>query len=121
MATPQINEPFTDSPWYANIISVLLNLQAPPGLSITKARFLKMKSMKYCIIDNALFWKYNGGILLNCLLKDEVDKVMQEFHARDCGGHLYWKKTTDKILRVGFYRPTLFADVRKHVTPCHKC
>jgi len=30
MVTPQINEPFTDSPWYANIIFVLLNLQAPP-------------------------------------------------------------------------------------------
>lgn len=26
MATPQISEPFTDSPWYADIIFVLLNL-----------------------------------------------------------------------------------------------
>ena len=37
-----------------------------------------MKEMKYCILDNVLFWKYHGGILLNCLLKDESDKVMQE-------------------------------------------
>ena len=80
-----------------------------------------MKSMKYCIIDNVLFLKDNGGILLNCLLKDEVAKVMQEFHAGDCGGHLYWKTTADKILRVGFYWPTLFADVKKYVTSCHKC
>ena len=77
MATPQISEPFTYSPWYVDIIFVLLNLQAPRSLSRTKARFLKMKSMKYCIIHNALFWKDNGGILLNCLLKDEADKVMQ--------------------------------------------
>lgn len=28
-----------------NITFVLLNLQAPPGLTITKARFLKMKSL----------------------------------------------------------------------------
>eukprot|EP00253_Pinus_taeda_P024315 PITA_24315 len=89
MENPQISEPFIDSPWYADIIFVLLNLQAPLGLSRTKARFLKMKSMKYCIIDNALFCKDNGGILLNYLLKDEADIVMQEFHARDCGGHLY--------------------------------
>lgn len=68
---------FLDSPWYTVIIFVLLNLQAPPGLSRTKGGFLKMKSMKYCIIDNALFWKDNGGILLNCLLKDEADTVMQ--------------------------------------------
>ena len=61
--------------------------------------------MKYCIMDNALFWKDNGGILLNCLLKDEAHKFMQEFHAGDCGGHLYWKTTADKILRAGFYGP----------------
>lgn len=89
MATPPISEPFTDSPWYADIIFVLQNLQAPPGLTRTKAIFLKMKSLKYCIIDNALFWKDSSGILLNCLLKNEADKIIQEFHEGDCGGHLY--------------------------------
>lgn len=103
MATPQISEPFTDSPWYVDITFVLLNLQAPPGLTRTKARFLKMKSLKYCIIDNALFWKDNGDIILNGLMKYEADKITHEFHARDCGGHLYWKTNADEILRVGFY------------------
>ena len=121
MVTPQISETFIDSSWYADLTFVLLNLQAPPGLSRTKSRFLKMKAMKYCILDNVLFWKYHGGILLNCLLKHEADRVMQEFHARDYRGHLYWKTTANKILRAGFYWPTLFADVRKYVTSCHKC
>ena len=58
--------------------------------------------MKFCIIDNALFWKYHGGILLNSLLKEEADKAMEEFHAGDCGGHLYWKTNADKILRTIF-------------------
>ena len=120
MATPQISEPFIDSPWYADIIFVLLNLQAPPSLSRTKSRFLKMKSIKYGIIGNSLFWKDNGGILFNCLLKDEADKVMQEFHAGYCGGHLYWKTNADIILREGFYWPTLFADVKKYATSYHK-
>ena len=88
MVTPEINESFSDSPWYADIVFVLLNLQAPPRLSRTKARFLKLKAMKFCIIDNAHFWKYHGGILLNFFLKYEFDKVMEEFHASYCGGHL---------------------------------
>ena len=121
MATPQISQAFLDSPWYTDIIHVLLNLQAPPGLSRTKRRFLKMTSLKYCILDSTLFWKNHEGILLNCLLKDEIDKVLNEFHAGDCGGHLYWKSTADKILRAGFYWPTLFSDVKKFVTTCHKC
>ena len=57
MATPQISQAFLDSPWYADIIYVLLNLQAPLGLSRTKKRFLKMTSLKFCILDNVLFWK----------------------------------------------------------------
>ena len=38
---------------------------------------------------------------------------MQEFHKGDCGGHLYWNGTTHKILRDGFYWPTLFSDTYK--------
>ena len=89
MTTPQISQAFLESPWYADITNVLLNLQVPPGLSRTKKRFLKMKASKFCILDNALFWKNHEGILLNCLIKEEADKVLKEFHAGDCGGHLY--------------------------------
>jgi len=52
---------------------------------------------------------------------NETDNVMKAFHAGDCGGHLYWKSTTDKILRAGFYWPSLFVDVRKFVVSCYKC
>eukprot|EP00253_Pinus_taeda_P004841 PITA_04841 len=47
--------------------------------------------------------------------------IMKEFHAGDCGGHLYWKSTTDKVLRAGYYWPSLFADVKKFSVSCHKC
>ena len=121
MATPQINQAFLQSPWYADICFVLLNLHAPPGLSRTKKRFLKMKASKFGVLDNALFWKSHEGILLNCLTMNETDSVMKEFHAGDCGGHLYGKSTADKILRAGFHWSSLFSDVRKFVVSCQKC
>lgn len=46
---------------------------------------------------------------------------MEDFHGGECGGHLFSKSTTNKILRVGYYWPTLFADVYKMVKHCHKC
>jgi hypothetical protein len=110
-ATPSVKEVFLNSPWYADLIFVLHNLQAPPGLTKTKARFLKLKELKFCILEGNLYWKDHGRSLLNCLLKDEVEKVLQDFHARDCGGHLSWKTTTNKIIRARFYWPTLFVDV----------
>ena len=77
MATPQISQAFLESPWYADITHVLLNLQAPPGLSRTKKRFLKMKASKFCILDGVLFWKNHECILLNCLIKKEADKILK--------------------------------------------
>jgi len=86
--TPSMREVFLNSPWYADLIFVLHNLQAPLGLTKTKARFLKLKTLKFCILEGNLYWKDPGGILLNFLLKYEAEKVLQEFHAGDCGGHL---------------------------------
>ena len=80
-----------------------------------------MKALNFCVIDGALFWRNHEGILLNCLTMNETNNVMKEFHVGDGGGHLYWKSTADKILRVGFHWPSLFVDVKKFSISCHKC
>jgi len=121
LAPPQINQAFLQSPWYVDICFVLLKLHAPPGFSKTRKRFLKMRASKFCIMDNVLFWKNHEGILLNCLTLNETDNVMKEFHAGDYGGQFYWKSTADKILRAGYYWPSLFSDVKNFFVSCHKC
>ena len=62
---------------------------------------MKLKSLRYCIIDKNLYWKDTSVILLNCFLEEEAEKVIEEFHKGDCGGHHYWKTTTNNILRAG--------------------
>lgn len=98
--TPQLYEAFMTSPWYANLIYVLFNLNTPLGITKTKAIFLKLKAIKFCIIENVLYWKDVVGLLLKCLLSDVAERNMEEFHEGDYGGHLYWKTTANKILRV---------------------
>jgi hypothetical protein len=120
-AVPRVSQKFIDSPWYANIIYVLRNLQAPPGLRKTKAIFLKLKETKFCILDNSLYYNDPGGILLNCLLEEDMKRDIKEFHKGDCGGHHYWKTTMHKILRVGFNMPSIFSDVYKEVSNYHEC
>jgi hypothetical protein len=70
--TMQVSREFVDFPWYANIIYVLKNLQAPPGVSKTKAIFLKIKVVNLCILDKSLYWKDPGGMLLSCLLENDA-------------------------------------------------
>jgi hypothetical protein len=76
-ATPHVKEVFLNSPWYTNLIFLLHHLQSPPSLKKTKAIFLKLKALKYCILNGNIYWKDVGGILLNCLLKVEADKSLQ--------------------------------------------
>ena len=77
--------------------------------------------MKFCIIEQYLYWKDPGGIFLNCLLEDEARRMAREFHEGDCGGHHSWKVTANKILRVGFKWPSLFSDVYKETMRCYQC
>lgn len=101
-----------------DIIYFLQNFQCPPGIDKNKFISLKLKAVKYCIITNdQIFWKDPRGILLKCVDEKEVEQLIIEFHKGDCGGHHFWKSTTYKILRVGYYWPSLFSDVftKEHV------
>ena len=51
----------------------------------------------------------------------DAEKMKHEFHEGECGGHIYWKTIANKILRAGYYWPTLFQDVHKMIVSCHKC
>jgi hypothetical protein len=117
----QIHQDFYVYPWYKDIRYVLWNLQAPPKITKARARFVKLKPAKLCILNGYIYWKDLGGILLKYLLENEANEKIQEFQKGDCGGHLYWKATTYKVLRHEFYQPTLFTDIYKPVSSCHQC
>lgn len=93
---------------YDDVVYILKNLQVPPRIYKTLVRFLRLKYVKYFLLNGYLYWKDPQGILLNFLLEYEAKKMIKEFHEGECGGHIYWKATTNKILRVGFYWPTFF-------------
>ena len=112
---------FLLSPWYSDIMYVLQHLSRPPRMAKNKSRTLKLKATKFCIMNNALYWKDPSGILLNCLVEEEAQKVMHDFHKGDYGGHLFWKNIANKVLRAEYYWPTLFSDLYKTVMNCHEC
>eukprot|EP00253_Pinus_taeda_P003249 PITA_03249 len=106
---------------FNDIIYVVKYLSPPPDMTRNKAGTLKLKAAKFCILNSALYWKDPNGVLLNFLVGKEAKKVIKDCHQGDCGGHPFWKSTANKILRVGYYWLTLFADVYKMVKSCHKC
>jgi hypothetical protein len=86
-----------------------------------KARDLKLKAVRYFLIDQVLYWRDPLGDFLRCLNPPEAQKCMFDFHSSLCGVHHLWKTATHKILKVGYYWPTLFTDVCREVRACIKC
>ena len=114
----QVAENLSSCEWYSGSIHFLQKLEVPPGLTPNQARALKIKPVKFCIIDKLLYWKDLSGVLLRCLDKEESVQFMHHFHSSTCGGHHYWKTTSHKILRAGYYWPVCFADVCTFVMAC---
>jgi hypothetical protein len=94
--------------WYLDIIYYLKNLTCPSHLVDHKRRALRLKAMKYCLTQDGLGWRNIDGVILRCVNKQEVDKLISELHSGYCGGHFAARTTTHKILREGYYWPTIF-------------
>ena len=59
------------------------------------------------------------SIFHRCLTHEEVEVVLNDFHGGACGGHLYGISTAQKILRVGYFWPSIFKDCVNAVNKCH--
>ena len=79
---------------------------------------LRLKSVVYHIIDGILFRKNYDGVLLRCLEKEDAKKVITELHDGLAGGHFFGDTTAHKILKAGYYCPTLFNNAHAHVKKC---
>ena len=111
---------YLTSLWYKEIVEYLLTLSCPPSCDKVKYRTLRMRSQKYIVANGRLYWRDPSGILLLCLIEDEVENIMAEFHEGICGGHYSWRATAHKILKAGFFWPKLFGDVFSRVRTCDK-
>jgi hypothetical protein len=59
--------------------------------------------------------------LLRCLEQEESEKVLAELHSGNAGGHFGGETTTHKVLRVGYYWPTLFKYAHAIARKCTIC
>ena len=80
---------YSSSTWYADIVYFLLFLQCPEHLDRKASRSLKLKATKYYLVEDQLFWKDPGGILLRCLDQSEIGGVISEPYEGAYGGHKY--------------------------------
>ena len=77
-----------------------------------------MKYSQYKLIDG-VFIRYNyDNFLYRCLRKDNAKHIFIELHDGMEGGHFSRETTAHKVLRVGYYKPTLFKYAHAHARKC---
>ena len=78
----------------------------------TKAKKLRWKASQYVILDGHLYKRSFSLPLLKCLRPSEADFVLREVHEGMCRNHLGGKSLAYKILRQGYYWPTMRQDAQ---------
>ena len=59
--------------------------------------------------------------LLKCIIKELTKYAIWEIHEGVCGSHSEGRMMTAKVLKVGYYWPTVQSDCAKYVKKCTKC
>ena len=73
------------------------------------------------MIRDVLYKRGFSRPYLRCLGIEEVDYVMREVHKRICENHSGSRSLVHKLVRTGYYWPTMQKDVETYIKTCDKC
>ena len=101
------------------IISYLKDGILPEGKD--EARKLRVRSARYVLLNDALYKRGFSQLYLRCLSPNEANYVLREVHERAYGNHSRVRSLIHKVVRAGYYWPTIQADAKAYVKVCDQC
>jgi len=71
------------------------------------SRKLKVQSSRFVLIGDVLYKRGFFCRYLRCLILDKADYVMREVHERVCRNYSGARLMVHKLIRAGYYWPTM--------------
>ena len=115
----EVQEIGSESNWTTTIASYLKD-----GVLLDEketARKLKVRAARFILIKDVLYKRGFSRPYLRCLGNEEADYVMREVHKGICENHSGSRLQVHKLVRAGYYWPTMQADTEAYVRACDKC
>ena len=85
------------------------------------ARKLKVQASRFMLIRDVLYKRGLFRSYLRCLSYDEANYVIKEVHKGIYGNHSGARSLAHKLIRAGYYWPTMLKDAQAYVKTCDKC
>jgi len=82
---------------------------------------IKRNVARYTIVDGILFRHGFTHPILTCLSGDECTRIMAELHEGICGSHVGGRSLSSKVIRAGFFWPTVREDCVRYTQHCKQC
>ncbi|XP_017428620.2 uncharacterized protein LOC108336662 [Vigna angularis] len=79
------------------------------------------KAARYLVIGEDLYKRGFSSPLLKCISVEEAEYVMRELHEGVCGMHTGQRALRAKVIRAGYFWPTVERDCKEFVQKCLKC
>jgi len=90
-------------------------------LEPTEAKVVKRNAGRYTLVDRKLFRHGYTHPILTCVSRDQCTRIMAELHEGICGSHVGGRALSLKVVRVGYYSPTMKEDCMIYAQRCEQC
>nr|XP_025702844.1 uncharacterized protein LOC112803575 [Arachis hypogaea] len=105
--------------WTYPILQYLLDGTLPPDPK--EERRIKREAANYTIIAGQLYKRGFSQPLLKCIEPGDTEYILREIHKGCCGHHIGGKTLAQKIIRAGYFWPTIIRDSIQLTKSCDKC
>ena len=113
--SPNMSEPSWMDPIWDYLIEGLL----PDDLK--EASKLRSRSARFTIHQGTLYKRGFFTPIFKCIAREDADYVLREVHEDICENHIGARALAGKVLRQGYYRPTMLRDTTELVRKCKVC
>jgi hypothetical protein len=86
-----------------------------------EAKRLRHRSRDFAIVDDQLYKKGISQPMLKCIIETEGLELLREVHNGTCGSHSGTRALAAKVIRQGFYWPTIICMANRVTRSCEAC
>ena len=116
---PEVQQIEGEENWITPIISYLKDGKLLERKD--EAKKLRVRSARYLLMDEVLYKRGFSQPYLRCLAPDEASYILREIHEGACGNHSGARSLVHKVVRAGYYWPTIQVDAKAYVKVCDQC